>query len=85
MTTKFDVRMYPKAAWNDETEEWDLGAPGDLIQSVDAEYPAAAQAAVLGSLRLDLRGTTFLSTSQAVAAWESRNGVVAIVAADEVA
>jgi hypothetical protein len=79
---KFEIRRYPELRWNADSEEHDLGAPGEVLMSLDAEYPAAAQTAALGSLGLHLRGMTYLTTTQAVAAWETPDGALALIVVD---
>lgn len=75
---KYAVQLFPDAAWDADQEQWILGAPSETLLVVEAEYPAAARTAVLGALRLDLRGMRWLPTPEAVCAWDANGSTLAL-------
>lgn len=69
----FEIRTYPEALWDEDSETWELGPAGELLNTIDAEYPAAAYAAVAHRAH-----GAYLPTLEAVAAWRENGTVVAL-------
>jgi hypothetical protein len=68
--TTFEISIYPQARWNEETEDraehMTLGARGEVIASLEAEYPAAAHEAA--------KPTIAATASEHVTVWEGKFG-----------
>jgi hypothetical protein len=89
---RFEIRRHRAARWDADQESWILGDVAETVRVFDAEYPALAQQAVEDlvvatrtetSSRIQ-RGkrvtlTTWLTTSEATQAWQTADGVLALV------
>lgn len=89
---RYEIRLFPAATWNPSTETHDLGAAADLLASFDAPYPGAAHAAAEATILATRTETTtrmqrgkrvvltaYLRVSDALSAWQTANGVAALV------
>lgn len=95
---RFEVRRYRGARWDAEVESHVLGAHSEVVRSLEAEYPTLAQQAV-EQLVLDTRTetserwqrgkkvrlTTWRGTTDAIQAWQTADGVLALVVVREAA
>lgn len=91
----FEIRIYPAASYDADAETTRLGTPSEAVLAFEAEYPQAALAAAeptIVATRTETttrmqRGkrvvvTTFTLTMDAVAAWQTARGLMALVVVD---
>lgn len=94
----FEIRLYPSASYDADVETTLLGAPGEIVLAFEADYPMAALTAAEPTIittRLETtsrtqRGkrvtlTTFTLCAEAVAAWQTARGLMALVVVDDAA
>ena len=90
---RFEIRRYRSVRWDMDLESHVLGEPCETVRAIEAEYPALAQQMAeetIVATRTETtnrfqRGkrvtlTTYLTTSDAMCAWQTADGVLALIA-----